>query len=295
MSQPKAATTTSKGRTYGLELPPPDGHKNLWSITTIIKGGLPAPALISWGIWAVARYAVANVKRLYAMWTAAEGDEDAVDQVVKWLGGSPYREKTAKAEIGSFLHAVAQAKALQKPEPKTPEALTPLLGSLAQFEADWQPVWEMSEATVYNVAESIAGTLDGIGRFNGPRVPAALRGKLLLADYKTGGEIDLYDPSKDRGIYPEAALQMAAYRHCSHVYLAPGTVAPMPQVEGAVVIHVTAQGYRVHPVETGEQVWRAFRFVREVFRFQEELAKSVIGEPYQLEDVPATRRGKAAA
>jgi hypothetical protein len=286
VSNPKAATTTSKGRTYGLELPEPwltpAGHVSLWSITTIIGGGLPKPALVPWGMKSVAEYAVANYQRLFAMVKAAEGDDDALYQVVGWLKGAPYRYKEKKADLGTLLHSIAEARALQRPLPTITPDVAPLYKQFQRFEQECEPEWEMSEATVFNVRESCAGTLDNIGRLRGKRVPASIRGKLIMGDYKTGGEIDLADPARDKGVYPEVSLQMSAYAHSDGVYLAPGTVAPMPAVEGAVAIHITADGYRVRPVDIGEGPWRSFRYVRECFRFMEELSKTVIGEPLVL-------------
>ena len=93
MSAPKAATTTSKGRTYGLELPDRPGVTTLWSVTTIIDKGKPKPALLPWGIKMTAEYAVANYRRLFAMCQAAEGDDEAMYQVVAWLKGAPYRRR----------------------------------------------------------------------------------------------------------------------------------------------------------------------------------------------------------
>ena len=293
MANPKAAVTTTKGRTYGLDLPEPTGHVNLWSVTTIIDGGLPKPALVGWGIKSVAEYAAANYKRLYQMASAADGDEDALDGVVRWLKGSPYRAATKKADLGTLLHEIAEAKALQKPLPTITPEVAPLYQNYLRFVAEYGPELEMSEATVYSVKESFAGTLDGIGRLTGKRVPAEIRGKLVLIDYKTGGEI--YPTGECKGVYAEAALQMGAYAHAEGVYLAPGTIAPMPQVEAALAVHITAQGYHLHPVQIDEPVWRAFRYVRESFRFVEELSKVVIGTPVVLAPAVAAKRTRKAA
>lgn len=299
MSSPRAATTTTKGRTYGLELPPPDGHKTLWSVTTIIGGGLPKPVLIPWGMKTVAEYAVRNYRRLYAMCQAAEGDEEAVYHIVAWLKGSPYREREKKADLGTLLHSIAEARALQKALPTITPDVAPLYQQFRRFEEECEPEWEMSEATVYNVRESFAGTLDGIGRLRGKRVPEAWRNRLVMADYKTGGEIDLRDPRNSKGVYPEAALQMSAYAHAEGAYLAPGTVAPLPPIEGALAVHITPETYQLIPVEIGEPVWRSFRYVRECFRFMEEISKGVLGEPLVLAEptAPARRmhRRKVAA
>lgn len=268
MASPKAATTTSKGRTYGLELPPPDGHKIVWSVTTIIGGGLPKPALVPWGMKTVAEYAVGNYKRLYAMCQAAEGDDEAMYQVVAWLKGSPYREREKKADLGTLLHELAEAKALERPLPAITPDVAPLYAQYQRFVKEWHPEFEMAEATVFNLRESYAGTLDAIVRMNGRR---------LLLDWKTG-----------KDIYPEAALQLAAYAHAEAVYLAPGVTAPLPEIDGAVAVNITADTYRVVPVEIGEPVWRSFRYVRECFRFMEEISKGVLGEPWPA-PVPVRR------
>lgn len=283
---PKAATTTSKGRTYALQLPPPDGEKTLWSVTTIIGGGLPKPALIPWGMKSVAEYAVSNYRRLFAMCQAAEGDDDAMYQVVAWLKGAPYREREKKADLGTLLHAIAEAKAVGKPMPKVTPDVAPLYAQFQRFERECEPEWLMAEATVYSVAESFAGTLDGIGRLRSGRVPAKYRGRVLMVDHKTG-----------KDVYPEVGLQMAAYAHAEAAYLAPGVTAALPPIEGALAVHITADDYQLVPVDIGEPVWRSFRYVRECFRFMDEISKGVLGEPLELAAAAAPRRRtrKAAA
>lgn len=277
MSGPQAATTTSRGRTYSLELPPPDGAKSLWSVTTLIGGGKPKPALLPWGIKATAEYAVANADRLYAMVKAAGGDPDALAGVVGWLKGAPYREREKKADLGTLFHEIAEAHALGRPRPVVTTDVAPLVAQFERFLVEWRPEYELAEATVFHVKESYAGTLDGIARMGHPA-------RRLLLDYKTG-----------KDVYDEVALQLAAYARAEAVYLGPGNVAPMPAVDGAVVIHVTPEAYRVVPVDIGDAVWRSFRYCREVFRYMDELAKSVLGEPLPAPafPVPAKRRNRA--
>jgi hypothetical protein len=270
MSGPKAATTTAKGRTYGLELPPPDGLVSLWSVTTIIGGGAPKPALLPWGIKATAEYAVANWERLAAMARAADGEPDALASVVGWLKGAPYRDRDKKADLGTLFHSIAEAHALGKPRPLVTPEVAPLVVQFERFLADWRPEILMSEATVYHRAESYAGTLDAIMR---------LGGRTVLADYKTG-----------KDVYPEVALQLSAYARAEGVYLAPGSVATLPSLDGAVVIHVTDAAYRVVPVDIGESAWRSFRYVREVFRWMDEISKGVLSEPLTAPVWPAPAR-----
>lgn len=52
----------------------------------------------------------------------------------------------------------------------------------------------------------------------------------------------------------------------------------MPKLDGAAVLHLKKSGgYSFLPVKADESLFRAFLYCREVFRFQEELSRSVVG------------------
>jgi len=261
------------------------------AVTTIIKGGLPAPALMGWGMRSVAEFAVANYRQLYAMCSAsyrferdADGkvmgvidDPDAVVSAIDWLKGSPYRERDRKADRGTAVHEQAEAYALGKPMPPVPATIEGHVGAFRQFLDDFHPAYVeheglwLAEASVFNRAESYAGTLDAIAD-----IPGLGR---VLVDYKTSS-----------GVYPETALQLAAYRHAEFIGLPDGTEWPMPPVDGCAVLHLRADGYAFIPVIADDQVFTAFKYVREVFRWQEETSKGVIGQP-----IPVPKRQEAAA
>ena len=284
MSGPRGSRQTSRGRLYEwraagspLDAPP----ESFWSVTTIIKAGLPSPALTAWGMKAVAEFAVANYRQLSAMVgssyrferprkdgpiTGILDDPDAVQSAIDWLKGAPYRERDRKANIGSALHALAEAHVLGKPTPEPDPSIAGHAASFLRFLDEWSPEFEMTEATVYSRSESYAGTLDAIAVIPG-------LGRVLL-DYKTSGS----------GVYPETALQLAMYRHAEFVGLPDGTEAPMPQVDGCVVVWVRADGYDVLPVIADDQVFRCALYVREVMRWSEELSKGVIGQSLPVPD-----------
>ena len=278
MAAPKNARRTSTGRLYDWRAPglPMDQEpERFWSVTTIIKAGLPSPALTAWGMKAVAEFAVANHRVLSGMLdgvrlskgpdgTAVVKDPDAVQGAIDWLKGAPYRERDRKANVGSALHALAEAHVLGRPTPDPDPSIAGHAASFRAFLDEWRPTFEMTEATVYSRSESYAGTLDAIAVIPG-------LGRVLL-DYKTSGS----------GVYPEAALQLAMYRHAEFVGLPDGSEAPMPQVDGCVVVWVRADGYDVIPVIADEQVFRSALYVREVMRWAEETSKGVIGQPMPL-------------
>lgn len=270
---PKAARSVSSGRTYTIN------GLTLWSVTTIIGNGLPKPAIAGWQAKSIAEYAVANWRQIGGLLSAvrlhrtpAEGtfivsDQDAVAGAVDWLKGAPWRESKRKMEVGSAVHAEAEAYILGIPRPEPLPAIAPFLLSFRHFLDDFKPEIELAEATVFNVAEGYAGTLDAIVRIGG---------RSFLVDYKTG-----------KDIYPDVALQLAAYEHAEAVLLPDGSSAPMPVVDGCFALHLREfdpalpddRGYSVVPVATGQPAWDAFRYVREVMRWMEETSKNVLSQP----------------
>jgi hypothetical protein len=278
-SGPKNARTVSSKRLYEWrrnDVPLDQPAEVFWSVTTLIKGGLPSPALTYWAAKAVAEYAAANHRQITSMLGSVRlkrsddnsvlgvvSDPDAVDATIEWLKGSPWRERDRKANRGTAIHARIESLILGKPLTPPSDELLPFIESFDAFVADWNPTFEASEMTVYNRTERYAGTLDFIAT-----IPGLGR---VLGDTKS---------SKD--VYPEAALQMAAYRFAEFIGLPDGSEEPVPSVDGCVALHLREDGYSLIPVIADEQVFKAFKYVREVFRWQEELSKGVIGQPLNV-------------
>lgn len=287
---PKNARQTRAGRLYEWRSPTAnigDPPERFWSVTTILKGGLPSPALTAWGMKAVAEYAVANHRQLSSMLQTvrvrptSEGmaiisDPDAVQAAIDWLKGSPYRERDRKGDIGSAVHAAAEAHILGKPWPAPDGDVAPYLEQFRRFLDEHKPEFELAEATVYNRTEAYAGTLDAIAVIPG-------RGRALI-DYKTSGRQKDGKP----GVYPEHALQLAMYRFAEFIGLPDGTEAPMPAVDGCAVLWLAPDDYELVPVTADEQVFLAARYVRETFRWMEELSKSVVGQALPAPSKEAT-------
>lgn len=264
MAGPRNATTGKGGkRFYSWR------NESYWSVTTILSGGLPKPALLPWGIKSVAEGAVANRAVLEQMFESCTTPKecsggsfcDACNQTVQWLKSRPYAHRDKAADLGTFVHDAAEAYVLRKPFPAWPLNVKPRMDAFVQFLDDYSPAYEATEASVYNRSEKYAGTLDAI---------ATIGGRKLLLDTKTG-----------KGVYPEVGLQLAAYRHAEFIGLPNGDEGPMPAVDGAAVLHLPESGgYELLEVRADAEVFTAFLYVRECFRFQEELSKGVILGPY---------------
>lgn len=281
---PKAARTVNRGRIYTIN------GQSLWSVTTIMSNGLPKPAIAGWQAKTIAEYAVANHRELSARLQAVKltrdpagkligliSDPDAVQAAVDWLKGSPWRESERKMDLGSAVHAEAEAVQLDTPRPEPRPDVAPFIDSFRHFLDDLVPEIEMTEATVFNLRESYAGTLDAVMTIGGRR---------LLIDFKTG-----------KAIYPDVALQLAAYAHAESVLLDDGRTVPMLQVDGAAALHLRAydpetpadRGYSLIPVDIADtdptampyrqSPWDAFRNCREVMRWMEDTSKNVLSQP----------------
>lgn len=262
MAGPRNARTTSRGRTY------------LWrdeqfdSVTTILSGGVPKPALTNWAAKSVAEYVAANLAEVNAI---ASKDTAAAIDLMK---GSPWRQSSAAAVQGSAIHAWAEAHVLGQTPPPAPAAHQPYLDGFLRFIDEWQPAYEMSEATVYSRKYGYAGTLDAIADL--------ADGLRWLLDIKTGADV-----------WPEAALQLAAYRHAPElaVYDEAGQLVAaesMPAVERCGVVHLIGDGtYRLVPVVADRREFDAFMAARALWQWNAKHAKGCLGSPMVREEVAA--------
>lgn len=244
MAGPRNATTTNRGRTYKWR------DEEFDSVTTIINGGVPKPALTNWAAKTVAEFAFDQL----GTWNLMERDE-AVD----WLKRSPYRTSSKAAAQGSDIHAWAEAHVLGQPVPDPPLLQKPYCEGFLRWIEEFEPTFEMTEATVYSRRFRYAGTLDAIATIDGER---------WLLDYKTG-----------KGVYGEVAMQLAAYRHAEFIGLADGTEVPMPEVDRVGVLHVTPTGCVLIPVRAGEEELRFFRYAQQIRHFAEVVSREVLEAP----------------
>jgi hypothetical protein len=256
MTSPKQATTRGGKRTYSWR------GEEYWSVTTIIGGGIPKPALLPWGIKMVAEGA-ADAVADGILGPMVERDRDGA---VRYLKGLPYAKRDAAGDLGTLVHAWIEAWSLKKPMPKPPLPVQPYLKAFQTFLDDFEPTFTATEASVFSKTQKYAGTLDSIATLTLPMHPEP--GTYIL-DAKSG-----------KGVYPEVGLQLAAYRHAEFIGLPDGSEEEMPRVDGALCLHLTPEGYRLIEVRADEEIFNAFLYAREVFRFLQDTSKTVLGLEY---------------
>jgi len=254
MPNPRNATTTNRGRTYRWR------DEQFDSVTTIIGGGVPKPALKAWGEKLVAQTAVEK-RRIWSDMSA--------DEAVDWLKRAPFRETDRAAVQGTDVHDWCEKHVLgglPVVVEDAPPAQQGYLKAFLSFLTEHHPEYEMTEATVYNRHWGYAGTLDFLARIDG---------RFVLGDYKTG-----------KGVYGEVAMQLAAYRNAEFIGMPNGDEVPMPDVDECMVLHLMPTGYELLPVTAGDSEFRYFLYAKQVRDFVETHSRAVIGAPLVLPQDP---------
>jgi len=248
MTTPKL-TRRNYGRGHSYYL---DGEK-IPGVTSILGDGLAKPALVSWAARTVAGYAVDN-------WDQLAGEKPSVR--LKTLEGAHYADRDAAGKRGTEVHRLAE-QLNSGAEVAVPDELAGHVEAYVKFLDEHDPHVLLSECSVVHLLakNEYAGTLDVVADF-----PAL--GKRLLCDIKTARS----------GVFPDNALQLAAYRYATSFLDLDGELKPMPEVDGCAVIHVRADGYSLVPVEAGPAEHRFFLYCRQLWRWQNEVSKTVVGE-----------------
>lgn len=249
------------------------GNVRLYSVTSILKA-LPKEALRYWAVNLTARYAVEERD----VWLPlAERDPE---KAIKLLKDAQWDTSKKASERGVDLHRYAEDYVKGKPVPTIDEGHEPYAKAWLQFLRDFRPIFHLAEAPVYSMTYHYAGTLDAIVEIGGRR---------YVLDYKTTDKLEGGPP------YPDTALQLAAYGRAEFVgfnaaretkvngrryYLFDPddpSHEPMPEVDAGLILVVRPGSYNLVPVSIDEDVFESFLYVREVFRWQVETSKRVLG------------------
>lgn len=130
-----------------------------------------------------------------------------------------------------------------------PPELDGYVDAYETFVDDWQPKEVLIEVPVFSLEFGYGGTPDVLTHLNG-------RDELWLLDYKTG----------ESGIWPDHALQMAAYRYAD-VYVDDDGQHPMPKIDRLGGVHIQDGSYEFREVEAGPDVFEVFGYVTKIAAF----------------------------
>jgi hypothetical protein len=171
--------------------------------------------------------------------------------------------------------------------PEVDDEVRPYLDRFDEWLSKFQPAYEAAEMTVFSPLYGYAGTTDLI---------ATIQGMRLIGDYKTTAR-SVDGRGKETGPYPEVAMQLASYaraelaatwrprkfeKYSKRTYLLGpderAMAVPLPEIDGGLVIHITPTHCHAFPVRIDQEVFDSFLYCLEMYRWQSDLSKTVIGE-----------------
>lgn len=240
--------------------------KPIPGVTSLIKGGLPAPALIYWAARSVAEYVADNDDKVEALRAMGRNSMVAALKEVPWTA----RDKAGAR--GTDVHALAE-QLVAGVEVDVPEHLAGYVQACVSFLDTWRVEPLLTECSVAHRDHWWAGRFDLIARLPD--------GRTVLLDWKTTAS----------GIYPETAFQLAAYSH-AQFYVTdddPDIELPLPEIDHCAAVHLREDGYDVIPVVASDDTYKQFRHLAHVARIAKDM-KALVGTPA---DPPAT--GETAA
>jgi hypothetical protein len=222
-----------RGHSYFL-----DGDK-VPGITTVINKGIPKQ-LTYWASRETADYAIDHWAELEALPPSERREK---------LVGAADESRNKASVRGTLIHSYAQRLAAGE-EVDVPDEYDGHVQSYLAFAEAWRPEEFVVERPFYSRKFKYAGTPD--------LVALLADGCTWMLDYKTG----------DKGIYAEAAIQLAAARFADFVLAEGDTEIPVERyrIEKFGVIWLRADGYDLFPVAA--DVW-AFRYFLNAMRVAE--------------------------
>jgi hypothetical protein len=210
--------------------------------------------LVGWAKRETSACAVRNLDMLVRM-RETGGDAAAV----AWLKGIPDYERDTAADIGTRVHRLVEQLA-RNTEPEVTPAEAPYVDAYRGFLATFRPRFLAVEEMVASLRQGYAGTLDAI---------AVIDGDTWLLDVKTGA-----------GLYPETALQLAAYSFADFIGR-PGIPRRfrLPRATRFGVIHVRPERARLVEYRVDRGTFAAFLEARRLHAWQQGPGRSVVGQP----------------
>lgn len=142
------------------------------------------------------------------------------------------------------------------------QGLAVYLDAFRSFAHDFQPEFGRRELTVFSDEWKYAGTLDA---WMTSRTMPQLG--VCLLDWKTG-----------KGVYPDYALQLAAYAHAEYGFTADGESIKLPTFEKGLIVHLSPDGYSVHPCDIGHRTLSYFLAALTIARYTSGGDKGLLGE-----------------
>ena len=286
-----ARNVPGKGRWY---FHPTTGEQ--WpSITNVLDVAVSKPALVPWAAKITAAKAWNELPRMVTQSrTRTSCEAKRSDQRCGKCWDCLNREiksevqivKDMAADLGTRVHAIAEAYVLGKPTPADEEAqpfVKQLLRFYNDFDVNLDQDIEAAEVTVVNRRQGYAGTGDVL-------LWLTLDGKrrLYVVDYKTSSTRPV------TSVYPEHGMQVAAIAKGETVLLDTGEEMPMPgPIAGGFILNLRVDGYALIPMPLYGSLNDAFTAFCGCLRAATYLHSCYGAKPQPINAPTATRKAVA--
>ncbi|MFE3409439.1 hypothetical protein ACFXMT_14215 [Streptomyces mirabilis] len=250
-------------------------EKRLPSVTTIVDM-LPKKFLARWNANMAADLALDSIDYLQRM---ADRDREGAK---RWVAGAAWRYTTDRGKIGSKAHDLFERMMRGQSVGRLHPDIEPYRRQFAEFMAVVKPVLVRAEDVAWSDTHRYAGSFDA---WLMVRVTILPDGTWVL-DPDGDNPLSVWvnviaDWKTSKSVWPSVALQMAAYAFADKIIDPEGTESPMPIFDGAVVLHITPEGWSFIPVYHAELLsalaW--FLHLRETMDWEREGQRKALGKP----------------
>jgi hypothetical protein len=236
-------------------------------VTSVI-GMLPKQNFLGpWNARMTAELAVDSIDFVQQM--AARDRDGAVD----YLRGAARRYTKVRADVGSKAHDLFERLIRGETVYSVHPDLEPYHKHFLEFLAAVNPELVRAEDVAWSDTHEYAGSFDVVmyvwlddeGK---PTPDRSGKRHLIMGDWKTS-----------KATYPDVALQMAAYANADFMIDPDGVRTPMPEFDGAAVLHITDTQWAFKPVVIDDEVFAEFLRLRGTFNWDRDLSRRVVLKP----------------
>lgn len=244
-------------------------------VTSIIDT-LGKPFLQRWAANMAADLALDSIDYLQRM---VDRDREGAK---RYVAGAAKRYTDQRSAIGTKAHVLFERLARGHDVKRVHPDMEPYRRHFADFLTTVKPELVRAEDVAWSDTHAYAGSFDAWLRLC--VVPQA-DGTWRLDPYgihPDSIDVDVIaDWKTSRSIWPSVALQMGAYAHADLIISPDGEESDMPVFDGAVVLHITPEGWSLVPVYA-PQLRDAFSYflrLRSAYEWEHSVAKRVLGKP----------------
>lgn len=242
-----------------------NGGNKVPGVTSIIRALDKSGPLVGWAKREAAATAVRNHEMLTTM-IASGGPEAAI----KWIASTPDYQRDTSADLGTRIHALAEAITRGQDVTITDEE-APYVVAYREWLREKKPQIVNVEYMVYSEAHGYGGTADMACSLHSPFTEhplSACENELWLIDLKTG-----------KATYPETALQLAGLHNADWAGR-PGDPKKyaIPKATRFGVLHIRPEGAQLIPYQVGPAEFAAFLACRQLTTWLAERAPFVKSE-----------------